>query len=82
MTSPYGRTSHKVEKLVGREIFDHVGEILGGLVVASHEIRQAGVRIRVDEALGNVGQALDIWTHEVGAESAIEANAKEQFWTT
>jgi hypothetical protein len=59
-----------------REVLQQARRVLRQLVVLAEGVRQAGVRVAGDVALGDARQLGEVGTHLVGAERAVESDAE------
>ncbi|MOA43024.1 hypothetical protein D3C78_1651330 [compost metagenome] len=65
-----------VEQAVAGKGLDLGCHLLRRFVILPELVRQAGVRIGTDEGVGNAGKLVDMRTHGVGAERAVEPDGE------
>ena len=64
----------EIDEARARELADDRGHVLGRFVVFAERIRQAGVRMRADAAVGDAGEHVDVLAQLLRAERAVEAD--------
>mmetsp|Transcript_18356 Transcript_18356/g.22878 ORF Transcript_18356/g.22878 Transcript_18356/m.22878 type:complete len:206 (+) Transcript_18356:2874-3491(+) len=68
--------AYHVDEAICGELAQIFAEVLGCLIIATHRVRQARVRICVHIALRDFGQTLQEGVHLCGSQCAVKANAE------
>ena len=63
-----------VQMPVSRPLADFLGNLLGGFVITTEGVRQAGIRVRADEAVGDRRELLDVLAQLQWPERAVQAD--------
>ena len=69
-------TADHVDPPLGRKVSDKGRHLGSRLVIAAKRIRQAGVRVAADVAVGDIGELLDVGPHLGGPEGAVDTNGQ------
>src|SRR5688572_27805184 len=65
-----------VDEAARGEFAQHGGHVGGRFVVATEGVRQAGVGVAGDVALGELREFFDVGAHRAAAEGAVDADGK------